>query len=160
VLLSNIEHRAQRAPERREADCLVACAAMVLDYLGIRRQYGWLSRVLETTAIGTPFSHLEKLRDALGVGVELGENGTLATFEPLLDSGLPIIVAVDTDDPEQWPHYPNHAVVVVGFSTEQMYVNNPAVSEAPQEIEVETFLWAWSRRDYEYAVIRLAEEPG
>jgi hypothetical protein len=47
VLLSNIEHRAQRAPEQREADCLVACAAMVLDYLGIRRQYGWLSRVMK-----------------------------------------------------------------------------------------------------------------
>jgi len=51
---------------------------MVLDYLGIRREYGWLSRVLETTAIGTPFSHLEKLKDALGVGIERGENGTLA----------------------------------------------------------------------------------
>ena len=37
--------------------------------------------------------------------------------------------------------------------------NNPAVDDAPQAVAIDTFLWAWSRRDYEYAVIRLMEEP-
>jgi ABC-type bacteriocin/lantibiotic exporter with double-glycine peptidase domain len=154
VLLSNLRHRQQR----READCLVACVAMVLAYLGIQRGYEWLSNVLETTAIGTPFFHVAKLRDALGVTIELGEQGGLATFESLLDLGLPIIVAVHSDEIDLWPHYPNHAVVVVGFSAEQVYVNNPGVADAPQEVAINTFLWAWSQRDYEYAVIRLTEE--
>jgi hypothetical protein len=46
-------------------------------------------------------------------------------------------------------------VVIVGFNEHEVYVNNPAVEDAPQTIEMNTFLWAWSRRDYEYAVIRL-----
>jgi ABC-type bacteriocin/lantibiotic exporter with double-glycine peptidase domain len=127
VLLSNIKNRQQR----READCLVACVAMVLDYLGIQRDDDWMSKVLGTTAIGTPFSNVGKLKAALGVGIEQGENGTLATFEPLLEGGLPVIVAVDTDQLDQWPYYRNHAVVVVGFSVDEVYVNNPAVGDAP-----------------------------
>jgi ABC-type bacteriocin/lantibiotic exporter with double-glycine peptidase domain len=128
---------------------------MVLAYLGIQRTYEWLSRTLETTAIGTPFFHVEKLSAALGIQVELGNNTTLATFEPFLESGLPVLVAVDSDDAQYWPHYANHVVVIVGFNDDEVYVNNPAVGDAPQTIEMNTFLWAWSRRDYEYAVIRL-----
>jgi hypothetical protein len=68
---------------------------------------------------------------------------------------VPIIVAVDSDAPDQWTNYQNHAVVVVGFSLTEVYVNNPAVNAMPEIVDVNTFLWAWSRRDYAYAVIRL-----
>ena len=155
MLLSNIANRSQRA----EADCLVACCQMVLDYLGIQRNYEWLIKMLETTEIGTPFSNIEKLKERLGVAIERAEQGTLTTFAPYLESGLPVIVAVDADQPDLWPHYPHHAVVVVGFSADEVYVNNPAAGDAPQAVAIDTFLWAWSRRDYEYAVIRLVEEP-
>jgi ABC-type bacteriocin/lantibiotic exporter with double-glycine peptidase domain len=151
VLLSNMAHRRQR----READCLVACVAMVLDYLGVRRDDAWLSNVLGATAIGAPFSSVEKLTDILGLGVDLGENGALALFASFIDTGLPVIVAVDTDDFARWPYFSNHAVVVIGFDDDQVYVHDPALDDAPQEVEIETFLWAWSRRDYEFAVIRL-----
>lgn len=155
MLLSNLEHRRQR----RETDCLVACTAMVLEYLGIRRTDAWLSKLLETTTIGTPFFNLTKLQAALGVDIELAEQGTLATFATILESGLPVIVAVDSDDAAHWPHYHHHAVVVIGFDADQVYVNNPAVADAPQAVQIETFLWAWSQREYEYAVIRLVAEP-
>ena len=129
---------------------------MVLAYLGILRTYDWLSKVLETTAIGTPFFHVKKLSVALSVVVELGNHALLAQFEPILESGLPVLATVDSDDGQYWPHYPNHVVVIVGFNNDEVYVNNPALGEAPQTIDMNTFLWAWSRRDYEYAVIRLA----
>lgn len=151
MLLSNFAHRRQRL----EADCLVACAAMVLDYLGITRSDAWLTRLLETTAIGTPFSNIERLADALGLVVEYAEWATLTRFAPYLEEGLPIIVAVDSDAPDQWPYYQNHAVVVVGFNDDEVYINNPAAFDAPEVVDMNTFLWAWSRRDYEYAVIRL-----
>lgn len=64
-------------------------------------------------------------------------------------------MAVDSDDPMQWPYFSNHVVVVVGFNPDEVYVNNPAVADAPEIVDVNTFLWAWSRRDYEYAVVRL-----
>ena len=72
---------------------------MVLDYVGIQRDYDWLLRVLETSDIGTPFSNLEKLKSVLGVGVELGLDDTLATFARMIEAGLPVIVAVDSDQP-------------------------------------------------------------
>jgi ABC-type bacteriocin/lantibiotic exporter with double-glycine peptidase domain len=132
---------------------------MVLEYLGIRRDYDWLSKVLETTDVGTPFLNVERLRRVLGVSIELHDNGSLAIFAPCIEMGLPLIVAVDADNLSLWPHYHNHAVVVVGFNTDHVYINNPAAEDAPQEVNIDTFLWAWSRRDYEYAVIRLVDEP-
>jgi ABC-type bacteriocin/lantibiotic exporter with double-glycine peptidase domain len=151
VLLSNITHQQQR----RESDCLISCSQMVLAYLGIPCTYEWLSKTLETTAIGTPFFHVEKLGEALGVVVATGVHATLAQFEPLLESGLPVLATVDSDAAQYWPHYANHVVVIVGFNDHEVYVHNPALDKAPQIIEMNTFLWAWSRRDYEYAVIRL-----
>ena len=76
VLLSNIGHQQQR----RESDCLIPCCQMVLAYLGILRTYDWLSKVLETTAIGTPFFHVKKLSVALSVVVELGNHALLCTI--------------------------------------------------------------------------------
>lgn len=112
-------------------------------------------RAFDTTGIGTPFSNIKRLANVLGLVVECDEWATLATFAPFLEDGLPIIVAVDSDAPDQWPYYGNHAVVIVGFNDDEVYINNPAVSAAPEVVEMNTFLWAWSRRDYEYAVIRL-----
>ncbi|MEZ4866647.1 MAG: hypothetical protein R3C14_35335 [Caldilineaceae bacterium] len=128
---------------------------MVLEYLGIYRSHEWLSRLLDSTEIGTPFSNIDRLDAALGLVIERGEWATLTAFASFLEDGLPIIVAVDSDAPDQWPYCQNHAVVVVGFTPAEIYVNNPAVNEAPEIVDVNTFLWAWSRRDYEYAVIRL-----
>ncbi len=153
MLLSDIKHW----PQRHEADCLVACAAMVLSYLGIQRDYRYLINLLETMAVGTPFSNLRKLRSALGVHVTIDRDSSVSTFEAVLDSGLPIIVAVDSDVSAIWPYYHHHAVVVVGYNDVAVFINNPAAGDAPQEVEMDTFLWAWSRRDYEYAIISLTE---
>lgn len=76
-------------------------------------------------------------------------------FGPYIESGLPIIVAVDGDDPTQWPYYNHHAIVVIGFDDEFVYVNDPAQPETGLAVDVVNFQLAWSRRDYVYAVIRL-----
>ncbi len=153
MLLSDIKNWRQQ----READCLVACTAMVLDYLGIHREYSWLTRILQTTEIGTPFRNVTKLHSAIGISVRTDINGSLAAFAAVLDLGLPVIVAVDSDDVGIWPYYHHHAVVVIGFDNDTVFINNPAANDAPQEVALETFLWAWSQRDYEYAIISLTE---
>lgn len=43
---------------RHEADCLAACAAMVLDYVGHPVVYTDLSRLLEIGALGTPANRI------------------------------------------------------------------------------------------------------
>lgn len=66
--------------QRQQADCLVACAAMVLDYLGIAPTYEWLLRLLGTAEPGTPFSNLERLR-TLKLFVRCELYGTLTLIE-------------------------------------------------------------------------------
>jgi hypothetical protein len=130
---------------------------MVLTYLGIEKTEAWLWRRLRSGDI-TPFSHVKKLAAELSLVVEVADWGSLATFGPYLEAGLPMIVAVDADLPSEWPYYRDHAVVVVGFDDDRVYVHDPAQAEAPLAIDMDTFMLAWTERDYEYAVIRLAED--
>jgi ABC-type bacteriocin/lantibiotic exporter with double-glycine peptidase domain len=59
MLLSGLSHRRQHA----EADCLVACVAMVLEYLAVPVNYLRLRRALGTSEAGTPFPHVDRLRE-------------------------------------------------------------------------------------------------
>ena len=135
MLLSNFRHWRQR----READCLVACTAMVLDYIEIHREYNWLAKVLQTKAIGTPFHNLANLRNPLGVHVLTAIDGSLSDFETVLDSGLPIIVAVDSDASNVWPYYENHAVVIVGFNKETIFCQKSRCTGGSTRSSLENF---------------------
>ena len=55
--LLSVSHRQQR----QQADCLAACAAMVLDYLHVPFRYDRVPRLLRIEAHGTVFSHLQYL---------------------------------------------------------------------------------------------------
>ena len=150
-LLNGIKHWRQR----RDGDCLVACCKQILAYLGIEKDEGWLWQRLRATGV-TPFSNLEKLAPALGVVVEIYRGGTPDAFVSYLESGLPVLVAVDADDVQFWPYTHHQAVVVVGFDEQQVFVHDPMQIEAPFAVDLDSFLLAWSRRDEQYAVIRLA----
>jgi len=153
VLLNNFTVWRQQHAD----DCLVACCKMVLAYLGIDKDENWLWRRLVSRNV-TPFSSLTKLGEELGLQIEIAYDGDLTTFEPYIESGLPIIVAVDADIAKSWPYEQHHAIVVVGFTDHSIFVHDPAQSEMPLEIESGTFMLAWSRRDYEYAIIRLENQ--
>lgn len=151
--LSDFRHKRQQ----HEDDCLVACCKMVLGYLGIEKSESWLWQRLRTGTV-TPFPNIEKLAPELGLSIEVGEWLDLAALEPHIDSGLPVLVAVHADNRRHWPYVDNHAVVVIGFNEQSVFIHDPAQVEAPLEIDMDTFLLAWANRDYEYGVIRLAED--
>ena len=151
MLLDGIQNWRQR----REDDCLMACCKQVLTSLAIERSEAWLWRQLAAGDV-TPFPNIANLADALGLVVEIHTDGTLERFEPYIESGLPVIVAVDADDPQDWPYVRHHAVVVIGFDDQHVFVNDPAQLETGLAVDLNTFMLAWSRRDYDYAVIRLA----
>ena len=73
MLLSNFTHRQQR----RESDCLVACAEMVLEDLGLTIDYTRLAKLLRAGADFTPFSHLRFLAQ-LGLPVIWGMQGEVS----------------------------------------------------------------------------------
>lgn len=141
-------------PQNQQADCLAACAAMVLNYLHVPMAYQQLLRLLRVDAIGTPFRNLRHL-ESLGLSVFIGE-GNLSTLREHLESGLPSIVAVDTAQLPYWQEATDHAIVVVGIDERQIYVNDPDIPTVPQPISLAEFELAWLEKDYLCAVIRLA----
>ena len=68
MTLLTVSHRQQT----QQADCLAACAAMVLDYLHIPISYNKLTQLLKIDAIGTPFRNLDNLQ-SLGLSILIGE---------------------------------------------------------------------------------------
>ena len=140
--------------QRQLADCLVACTAMVLQYLYIPLGYERLLEILGTTDAGTPFSRLDQLKQwRLAV---TGGEGDMATLHTHLETGLPVIVAVHTWALPYWQNIDTeHAVVIVGLDDNDVYLLDPAFAEAPQVVDHNAFLAAWGDRDNEYTVIGL-----
>ena len=148
-LLSASHHR-----QRQQADCLAACAAMVLDFLQLSIGYEQLLRLLGIRYFGAPFSSLRKL-GSLGVTVLIAR-GDLATLRGYLEEGYPVIVAVNTLALPYWNEDTAHALVVVGFEHDAVLLNDPEFVRVPQTVSTDLFLLAWLEQDYRYAVIKLA----
>lgn len=142
-----VSHRKQV----QRSDCLAACAAMVLDYIGRPCPYQQLLSLLGVKAIGTPSSNILRLT-RLGVSV-IHKAGTLEELELRIAQGQPCIVFLDTAELPYWSEATFHAVVVVGMDDEYVYVNDPAFDEAPQRITWGDFDLAWIEEGYYYAVI-------
>ena len=135
MLLLGIRHRRQQ-----KADCLLACAAMVLEYLGLSIEEERLRRILGTTDAGTPFPNIERLSE-LGLFVNYGKQGDLSLFERGVDSGLPVIVAVETLGWQHWSdEVTSHAVLVVGIdqSNGLIYLYDKNITGIRLEVEVIT----------------------
>ena len=154
MLLSSFIHKRQR----HETDCLVACAEMLLNYLGITIPELRLRKFLRAGINFTPFSNLSHLQQ-LALSVRLGEQAAAAMFEDHLLSGLPVIVAVKTVG---WNHWGDivteHAVVVVGIDrpNDKIFIHDPYFADSPIEMSLLAFEIGWQEKDRQYAVIGLA----
>jgi len=142
-----VPHRLQRSA----GDCLAACATMMLDYLDVPVSYDHLLKLLDVQSYGTPASRLNKLTD-LGVRVRY----TQGSLDELLDElarGRPCMALVRTSQLPYWTYATDHAVVVVGYDEQGVYINDPAFEQAPQFASRSEFELAWLEFDYRYAVI-------
>jgi ABC-type bacteriocin/lantibiotic exporter with double-glycine peptidase domain len=143
-------HREQQHP----ADCLAACAAMVLDYLGQPTAYRRLLSLLEIGPIGAPRRNVLRL-SKLGVDVVFRE-ATLPILARYVQAGLPVIAFVDTGELSYWPVSTNHAVVVLGIEEDHVWINDPAFPDAPKEVSLAEFDLAWFNGDTTCAIIQVA----
>ena len=89
MLLSNFAHRRQQ----RESDCLVACADMVLNHLGISLGYQRLAKLLRAGPSFTPFSNLRYL-ESLRLSVTIRKHGDLSIFTPTIELGFVFFASV------------------------------------------------------------------
>ena len=138
--------------QRRQADCLAACAAMLLDYWQIPASYDSLVQVLQIGQAGAPFRNLGNL-ERLGVSVRI-EQGQLETLRALIENDQPPIVFVTTQELSYWSEATNHALVVAGLDDDFIYVNDPSLPDAPQIIDLAEFDLAWLEMDEFYALIQ------
>lgn len=137
--------------QQQEADCLAACAAMVLGYLNVEIQYQQLLKLLKMKPYGTPGQNLKYL-SSLGLQIVYRE-GSLEQIKNYLQNGVPCITLVRTADLSYWDYGTDHALVVVGFDEQAISVNDPAFNEYPISVPVIEFELAWMAFDYRYGVI-------
>lgn len=138
-------------PQREDADCLPACAAMVLGYLGKNVSYQRIKTLLKTKSFGTPGHHLRNLAD-LGIQV-LYREGSLSELRDHVANGAPCIVLVRTADLPYWNFATDHAVVVIGFDDQHIFLNDPAFDHHPIPVSQIKFELAWMAFDYRYGCL-------
>ncbi|MBI5350125.1 MAG: peptidase C39 family protein [Chloroflexi bacterium] len=139
--------------QRQDGECIVACAAMILNYLGTEVRYEKLLRLLRTDWFGTPASRLREL-ETLGI-VVIYKQGTLQELHDHLSQERPCIALVQTLELPYWQNEPNdHAVTVVGFDDQFVYINDPSFSDAPKKVSLGDFDLAWLERDEYYAAFK------
>jgi ABC-type bacteriocin/lantibiotic exporter with double-glycine peptidase domain len=146
VLLS-VPHQHQQS----DGDCLAACAAMVLAHLGHTIGYLQLLELLKIRPYGAPASNI-RLLENLGLSVVYSKTD-LAGLRAMLQEGHPVIVFVRTGELPHWTYSTDHALLVIGFDENLLYVNDPDRSTAPIAVPLDDFELAWLERDHYYALI-------
>lgn len=131
--------------QAQQADCLAACAAMVLDYYGGRIAYLRLLKLLRVTSLGAPSYNILALAE-LGLEVVFKE-GTLDELYDHLLHERPCITFVQSGDLPYWDQDLAHAVVVTGLDDDSVYLNDPAYGSAPVTVGRGDFSLAWLGRD-------------
>lgn len=148
TILRNVSHVLQTA----DSDCLVACAQMVLDFVGVHKSYDELAKVLGTRWFGTPARNLKNL-ETKELTVVLTEMD-LNDIQLCLQQQQPVIAFVHTADLSYWVEPTNHAVVVIGFDERHFYLHDPFFQNAPQKVPSEQLALAQLHFDHLCAVIQ------
>ncbi len=147
AILLDVRHYTQSA----EADCLAACAAMVLEYIHQPTDYDQLLTLLQVRWFGAPSSNIQALT-RLNISVIYAE-GTLEKLRDDLLNDHPPIAFVATHELPYWDRHTQHAVVVVGLDDPYVYVNGPAFASSPIPVAYADFELAWLEQDRRYAVL-------
>ncbi|MBI4670212.1 MAG: hypothetical protein HY741_00910 [Chloroflexi bacterium] len=140
----------------QQSDCLAACAAMVLDYLGFPAEYDTLLSRLQVGEYGALIGNLRFL-EKFGVKVLIAR-GEIETLRSCLARALPPIAFVDTNELSYWNAASYHAVVVIGIEGNRIFINDPAFADAPKKISVDEFMLAWIGLEQFYALIERADK--
>lgn len=140
--------------QEENKSCVPASVRMVLDALGIERSELEIGAALSSEKEGTSVLNIELLpQTGWGVTVWTGEMSPTKLKE-YLDEGVPVIVAVWTDALPYWRIEHPHALVVVGYDEELIYLHDAKFPDAPKTVSWANFLSAWEAFGRFGAIIR------
>lgn len=135
----------------QHADCLAACAAMVLDYYEIVVPYSRLLTLLRIGPIGAPRRNILYLTQ-LGIKVIYRE-ATLSILAEYLQAQIPVIAFVDTGELPYCTSISNHTITIIGLDSDTVIALDPAFDASPFYISRGDFELAWGNADYACAII-------
>jgi ABC-type bacteriocin/lantibiotic exporter with double-glycine peptidase domain len=125
---------------------------MVLSYLEKHVSYSKLLNLLKIRSYGAPAGNI-RLLSKLKLTVVYSQIDMIG-LEVLLQQGHPVIVFVRTSELPYWNYATDHAVVVVGYDKDYIYLNDPDYDGFPVTVSRGDFELAWLERDYYCAIIR------
>ncbi len=149
-----------RSRQETETGCLVACAQMVLGYLGIHRSQDDLARRMRSIPhVGTVGWNILDLQSP-EVHVVYAQ-GTLELLRVWLAQDVPVIALVQTAELPYWGGVEaRHAIVVVGLDSENVYLLDPARDPGVITVSLGDFVLAWEEwMDGRCAVITRTSPP-
>ena len=146
--LLSVSHRQQQS----QADCLVVCAAMLLDGVGKPAPTRTIAAILGTMPFGTPFFHVANLR-RLGVNAE-SRQGSPDSLQALVAGATPAIVWIQTGQLPYWRDNVDHAVVVVDMDETTVRLHDPDLPHGPTAVQRADFELAWLDADEWLAIIK------
>ena len=145
--------------QKSDADCLVACTAMLLEFAEFRADYTQLYRVLGTSELGTPHSRIQRLSQLYSDLLLTYRSGDLEDVVACLESGYPVALFVNAKDLPYWGETSGHAIVVVGYADQHFYINDPKFDIAPQIVTQGDIDLAWEAFDYFFAIVQRKPKP-
>ena len=138
--------------QEEETSCYPASCRMVLSFIGIEQSEAALRRILRIEERGTPIDNIDYLESEENLKV-IKDNLTLGELKQYLDQGVPVIVSLWTEYLPYWNKNSAHAVVVVGYEEDGLWVNDPKHPDAPKKIMEKAFMEAWDLFEYFGVVI-------
>ena len=140
-------------PQINPGYCLVACAQMVMDYLGLAQSQESLAGLLKIVPfVGAPARNIRLLAsEKVAVTFEVG---TLDRLSDWLRQDLPVIAFVQAGELPHWRGEQfQHTVVITGINDDLIWFLDP--DAGPEQISIPTaeFLLAWDELDNLYAVL-------
>jgi ABC-type bacteriocin/lantibiotic exporter with double-glycine peptidase domain len=142
--------------QRKPGECLVACAAMLCAYWGVNISYDRLMSDLRIRPDAGGL--LENVRNLTRhrFSVYHLRRASLNDLYQMLENGWPPIVSVQAGEFPYWTEPPTqHAVVIVGMTAGDIWVNDPAARSAPFAVPYGDFDLAWLEMDEAFAVLTL-----
>ena len=131
--------------QTRDGRCLEACVRAVLAHWQYPVSEEQLCQLFESSQFGTPASRVLRLKQ-WGFEVIYGPSDVIK-LQTWLAQGVPIIALVQTEFLDYATVNTPHAVVVIGLTDQQVYLQDPMFEQVPQIASLNGFLAAWLEMD-------------